>query len=403
MQSQVPAVSLAIELSRLHTSLFTGRLDVESPSRCRWSFFVRLGRLVWQTGGHNPTERWRRLLKVHCPDVNPEDIDSIDLQRSKFGGYTVLIDWFRSLLVKREQMTNLVEAALVEVIFDILQERASCLLDSQQPCALKFYYDTSDALKTPLALLRGEWALTEATQRWESWQGAGLTIYSPNFVPVIYRPELHQTQSSDRGVKFLIQQIDGQSTLRGLATKLNRDVQKLTLILSRLMTEGAIRFIEVNEYLQEHPNQSLTSVSLPQISAVQTAQSSLQSFKPKLAPLVACIDDSSIICAQMEHIISDTGCQFLGIENSLTAIPTLLKNKPDLIFLDLVMPIANGYEVCTQIRRVSAFKDIPVIILTGNDGIVDRVRAKLAGASNFLAKPVNKLKVLPLLTKYLLI
>jgi CheY-like chemotaxis protein len=83
------------------------------------------------------------------------------------------------------------------------------------------------------------------------------------------------------------------------------------------------------------------------------------------------------------------------------ALPILLEHKPDLIFLDLVMPIANGYEICAQIRRVSAFKDTPVIILTSNDGIVDRVRAKMVGSSGFLAKPIEPDKVLATLQRYL--
>jgi chemotaxis family two-component system response regulator PixG len=83
------------------------------------------------------------------------------------------------------------------------------------------------------------------------------------------------------------------------------------------------------------------------------------------------------------------------------ALPLLLEHKPDLIFLDLVMPITNGYEICSQIRRISVFQDTPVIILTSNDGIVDRVRAKMVGSSGFLAKPIGREKVLTILHKYL--
>jgi chemotaxis family two-component system response regulator PixG len=79
----------------------------------------------------------------------------------------------------------------------------------------------------------------------------------------------------------------------------------------------------------------------------------------------------------------------------------LIENKPDLIFLDLVMPIANGYEICTQIRRVSLFQTTPVIILTSNDGIVDRVRAKMVGSSGFLAKPIEREKVMTIVERYL--
>jgi two-component system, chemotaxis family, response regulator PixG len=119
------------------------------------------------------------------------------------------------------------------------------------------------------------------------------------------------------------------------------------------------------------------------------------------SPLVACIDDSRIDSLAMHKILTEAGYRCLNIHDPVQALPMLLENKPDLIFLDLVMPIANGYEVCAQIRRVSTLKDTPVIILTSNDGIVDRVRAKMVGSSGFLAKPINSEKVLNMLRMHL--
>jgi chemotaxis family two-component system response regulator PixG len=103
----------------------------------------------------------------------------------------------------------------------------------------------------------------------------------------------------------------------------------------------------------------------------------------------------------MELILTKAGYQFLGIQDSVQVLPALLEHKPDLIFLDLVMPVANGYEVCSQIRRISLFKNTPVVILTGNDGIVDRVRAKMVGSTDFLGKPIEAERVLAVLRKYL--
>ncbi|MEM9008882.1 MAG: response regulator [Cyanobacteria bacterium P01_F01_bin.86] len=65
------------------------------------------------------------------------------------------------------------------------------------------------------------------------------------------------------------------------------------------------------------------------------------------------------------------------------------------------MPVLNGYEVCAQIRQISMFKKTPIIIVTSSDGIVDRVRAKLVGSSDFLAKPITSEKVLATVHNYL--
>jgi chemotaxis family two-component system response regulator PixG len=119
------------------------------------------------------------------------------------------------------------------------------------------------------------------------------------------------------------------------------------------------------------------------------------------AATIACIDDSPQVCAAMSQIIEQAGYVPLCIQDSTQALTVLLERKPKLIFLDLIMPVANGYEICAQIRRVALFRDIPIAILTGSDGIIDRVRAKVVGATDFVSKPVETEKILTLIQKYL--
>jgi chemotaxis family two-component system response regulator PixG len=78
-----------------------------------------------------------------------------------------------------------------------------------------------------------------------------------------------------------------------------------------------------------------------------------------------------------------------------------MARKPELIFLDLVMPNANGYEICSNLRKLSFFRNTPIVILTGNDGLIDRVRAKMVGSSDFISKPVNSDLVLSTIRKHL--
>ncbi|NJM97435.1 MAG: response regulator [Phormidesmis sp. RL_2_1] len=96
----------------------------------------------------------------------------------------------------------------------------------------------------------------------------------------------------------------------------------------------------------------------------------------------------------MEKILHNDGFRFQNIQEATHALPLLIEQKPHLIFLDLVMPIANGYEICAQVRRVSLFRDIPIVIVTSNDTFADRVRAKMVGATGFMSKPIERDKVL---------
>ncbi len=121
------------------------------------------------------------------------------------------------------------------------------------------------------------------------------------------------------------------------------------------------------------------------------------------SPVVVCVDDSPLICKALEKIVVSHNYRYISIQDSIKVIPLLLKNKPNFIFLDLMMPVVNGYELCTQLRRVPSFQDIPIVILTGKDGLVDRMRAKLAGSTDFMSKPVEESAVLSMLDKHLTI
>ena len=117
--------------------------------------------------------------------------------------------------------------------------------------------------------------------------------------------------------------------------------------------------------------------------------------------MVVYVDDSPADSQAMATIVQKAGYSYANISDSLQALPKLLELKPQIIFLDLVMPMANGYELCAQIRRISAFKETPIIIVTNNDGIADRVRAKVVGASGFFGKPIKEQRVLKVLKRYL--
>lgn len=101
--------------------------------------------------------------------------------------------------------------------------------------------------------------------------------------------------------------------------------------------------------------------------------------------------------------MNEHGYRCFGIQDPLKIMLGLIRNKPNFIFLDLLMPIVNGYEVCEQIRKTPSLKDVPVIILTGKDGLIDRMRSKMVGATGFLGKPVDEDAVLKMLEKYLVV
>jgi two-component system, chemotaxis family, response regulator PixG len=115
---------------------------------------------------------------------------------------------------------------------------------------------------------------------------------------------------------------------------------------------------------------------------------------------IACINDSNFTYQCLERIFSQCGHQSFVIADPLKIVPSLIQNRPDLIFLDLVMSATNGYEICRQIRKISSLKNVPVVILTSRDGDRDRLQAEISGANGFLGKPIRSESVLKILDKY---
>ncbi|MEO0970783.1 MAG: response regulator, partial [Cyanobacteria bacterium J06639_18] len=185
--------------------------------------------------------------------------------------------------------------------------------------------------------------------------------------------------------------LNGQNTLRDLALKLNSDVLKIASSLTPFVVKELIEFNQISDLPlpSEAKNKEKKKISNP-----------VSSHKAK-QPLIACIDDSLQICKTMEKIITSNDMNFLQIQDTIQALPMLIQHKPDIIFLDLMMPVVNGYEVCSQIRRISEFAKTPVIILTGSDGLFDRIRAKVVGSTDFMTKPIVTDKVMAVIHKYL--
>jgi twitching motility two-component system response regulator PilG len=64
------------------------------------------------------------------------------------------------------------------------------------------------------------------------------------------------------------------------------------------------------------------------------------------------------------------------------------------------MPELDGYEICAMLRKSTAFRQTPIVMLTGKDGFIDRVKARMVGATDYLTKPFGESELLMLVEKY---
>ena len=103
----------------------------------------------------------------------------------------------------------------------------------------------------------------------------------------------------------------------------------------------------------------------------------------------------------MEEILTPAGYDFKAEQDPLQALAVLLALKPDFIFIDLLMPELNGYELCTQLRQLSCFREIPIIIFSNTINLIDRVKAKMVGCSELVDKSLEAKSILDIVDKHL--
>ncbi|HUL82606.1 MAG TPA: response regulator [Gammaproteobacteria bacterium] len=119
--------------------------------------------------------------------------------------------------------------------------------------------------------------------------------------------------------------------------------------------------------------------------------SSAASPKSDLAGLkILVIDDSKTIRRTAETLLAKEGCEVFTAVDGFDALSKIADHRPDIIFVDIMMPRLDGYQTCSLIKHNRTFKDTPVIMLSSKDGLFDRARGRLVGSEQYLTKPFTK-------------
>ncbi len=116
---------------------------------------------------------------------------------------------------------------------------------------------------------------------------------------------------------------------------------------------------------------------------------------------VFCVDDSSTGLNQIKSYLDAQTFSFIGVNNPVKALIQILRIKPDIILLGTEMPVLNGYELCSLLRKHSSFQNVPVILATERAGLIHRCKSKIVGASGYLAKPCTQADLLKLIFQHI--
>ena len=109
------------------------------------------------------------------------------------------------------------------------------------------------------------------------------------------------------------------------------------------------------------------------------------------------VDDEVHIRALLEQALEDledAGVEIFLAREGEEGLRFAREEKPDMMFLDIMMPKKNGYEVCEEIKRDPELKDIYIIMLTAKGQAADKVRGEEVKANEYITKPFNPDEIL---------
>jgi|SRR5699024_2273451 len=105
---------------------------------------------------------------------------------------------------------------------------------------------------------------------------------------------------------------------------------------------------------------------------------------------VMVIDDSKTIRRTAETLLKREGCEVITAVDGFDALAKIADSRPDIIFVDIMMPRLDGYQTCALIKNNAAFQSTPVIMLSSKDGLFDKAKGRIVGSDEYLTKPFSK-------------
>ena len=107
----------------------------------------------------------------------------------------------------------------------------------------------------------------------------------------------------------------------------------------------------------------------------------------KVTPTVLVVDDSPTVRKLVQMTLQGRGYNIVTAFDGVSAIKEIARHEPWLILLDIHMPRLDGYQLCSLIRKHERTRHIPVVMLSGKDGVFDRIRGKMVGCTSYIVKP----------------
>jgi len=365
LQGQV--TSLVKILFELKNREYTGLVKVctevrETQAKLECYLLLNKGYLAWAERSISGTDSWvagiLRRLKVKCVDqVMQYAANRIDISSSS--PYQVLETIIGTRLVTWEDLERAITDRMVVTLEEFLPYPCTVV-----PLPLEF--DMTHA-----ANFQGidcNAVLQKIEQRQTQWKQYLAALNSVHAIPYIKDGAL-SVISHEPTKQHLQRWVNGKRSLAEIAEALEQDPLLLAPFYFRWVNEGLVDF-------------------------------NFGIYELEKLPVILSVDDSPIVQAMIRRTLCES-YEVISASSAMEALGILNRRQVDLILLDVTMPEIDGFEFCSTIRKMSKFKNTPVIMLTAKDGLIDRARGHMAGTNRYLTKPVNKEELLKAIQEYI--
>jgi twitching motility two-component system response regulator PilG len=355
--------------SSSQTTMEMERHPIRLTGQC-WLVFSWNGRIIYAGQSEGSLQRLRDYLRRYQAEtvLSELEIPSItSVNAPEYGYLWVLLE---NQVITPNIARNIVHCMVQETLFDLLSLHQGA-----------FIFEMGSGLAPQLTTLEISPLLADIFKQVQEWKKFHPHITSPNQCPLITDRSKLQKTVRPKVFESLNHWVDGQTSIRQISRYLHRDIVTVAKAIYPFVQQGLVQLLAL------HP-ENILSVPEPLTDRNRT-------------PRIVCIDDDLVIRETVETILREQGYEATAIGNPLKALSLVFQLKPDLILCDIAMPELNGYEICAMLRNSTAFRQTPIVMLTGIDGFIDRLKARMVRATNYLTKPFGDAELLTLVETYI--
>ena len=231
----------------------------------------------------------------------------------------------------------------------------------------------------------------ELKNRQQQWQSLKPQIPSMDAIPIA-APQQLRLINNPQVLEHFRKSVDGKKTLVDIAEKMDRDPLKVAKTYVNWLDKGWVSFVEKPI--------AKSSAKAEAGEVVQPQTPSPIDKNGKNLPTVLSVDDSAIIQTAIKRALQDE-YNILLAGKAVEALEILNQTQIELMLLDLTMPDIDGLEFCKTIRAIPKFRDLPIIMVTARDGLVNKMKGHIAGTSKYLTKPFKPEELRQIVAQYI--